>query len=230
MLRSRTSRGFDVARLSNAVSRPGIDPRIWVSYAVLTSDPYIETIEGQEDIVADVLLLPSQQELTARVGAIYAGFGFGLYCPLYKDDEVLIAAPSGDPDEGLVILQRMWSPAAIPPDQAVRTPEDVTLVVQEGKNLRLMVQGGGNVILAVETGKVYLGAETSTEPAAKGQTLKGYLESIKSKFDSHVHVSAAAGAPTGTPIATFTPPDPPGAPVSFPEVPAALLATTTEVK
>lgn len=230
MFRSRVTSGIDVARLSNAVSRPGIDPRVWVSYGVLDSEPYIETVNGQEDIVVDVTLLPTLQEETARVGAIYAGNGFGLYCPLHEGDEVLIAAPSGDPDEGLVVVQRLWSPAAVPPDAVISNPEDVTLVVQEGKNLRLMVQGGGNVILAVETGKVYLGAETSTEPAAKGQTLKDYLESIKGKFDSHVHLSSAEGTPTGTPIATFTPPDPPGAPVSFPAVPAALLATTTEVK
>lgn len=217
MLRSRVTSGIDVGRLSNAVSRPGIDPRVWVSYGVLLSEPYIETIEGREDIIVDVLLLPTMQEETARVGAIYAGGGYGFYCPMHVDDEVLIAAPSGDPDEGLVVVQRLWSPAAVPPDAVIEHPEDVTLVVQEGKNLRLTVQGGGNVVLAVDTGKIYLGSEQSTEPAAKGQTLKSYLESVVSAFASHTHPSA----PTG-------PPSPPS--TGLPNPSDALLSTTTEVK
>jgi len=144
MLRSRVTRGIDVARLSNAVARPGIDPRIWVSYAYLLSEPYIETVEGRQDIVADVMLVPSMQEETARVGAIYAGNGFGFYCPLHAEDEVLVVAPSGDPDAGLVIMQRLWSPADPPPQEVINNPEDVTLVVEEGKNLRLTVKGAGS--------------------------------------------------------------------------------------
>lgn len=229
MLRSRVTRGIDVARLSNAVARPGIDPRIWVSYAYLLSEPYIETVEGRQDIVADVMLVPSMQEETARVGAIYAGNGFGFYCPLHAEDEVLVLAPSGDPDAGLVITQRLWSPADPPPQEVIDNPEDVTLVVEEGKNLRITVKGDGNVVLAVDTGKIYLGAAESTEPAAKGQSLKSYLESIKSAFDGHAHTTTEVGLPTSTPTNVYIPPAPP-VPATFPAPTDALLATTTEVK
>lgn len=157
----------DMARLANALSIPGIDPRIWVSYAYLTSEPYIETVEGREDIVADIVLLPSQQEETARVGAIYAGNGFGFYCPLHAEDEVLVVAPSGDPDEGLVITQRLWSPADPPPQEVIDNPEDVTLVVEEGKNLRLHVLGAGNVVLSAEEGKIKLGGEDAEKGVAR---------------------------------------------------------------
>lgn len=218
MLRSRVTRGIDVARLSNAVARPGIDPRIWVSYGTLLSDPYIEDKDGRQDVIVDVMLLPSMQEETARVGAIYAGNGFGFYCPLHKEDEVLVLAPSGDPDEGLVIAQRLWSPADPPPTELKDHPEDVTLIVEPEKNLRITVKGEGNVILAVDTGKIYLGSAEQTEPAAKGQSLKTYLESIQSAFNGHTHISGEVGTPTLTPSTAFSAPT------------NALLATTTEVK
>lgn len=205
MLRSRVISGIDTERLANAVSRPGIDPRIWISYAVLMTEPYVETTEGQQDVVADVMLLPSGMIETARVSAIYAGNGFGLYAPLHIDDEVLVLAPSGDPDEGMVITQRLWSPADLPPVELAENTEDVLLVVETDKNLRIKTLGAGNVILAVDTGKVFLGAETGTEPAAKGTSLKGYLDSLVTSIQTHIHVVQAgpfsgSAAPTTTPI------------------------------
>ena len=213
----------DLGRLANAVSRPGIDPRIWVSYATVTSEPYIETDEGVEDIFVDVRLHPSEQLETARVGTIYAGDGFGFYTPLHQDDEVLIGAPSGDPDEGLVVIQRLWSPFAVPPPEVVENPEDVTLVVQEGKNVRIVamgggdliidtvdgsgvsinVQGDGNVNLNVDQGKVYLGSEGATRGVARldDTTLNGTLEL------SAVAVPPVPPAPPGVVLnLTYTPP------------------------
>lgn len=167
MLRSRVTTSIDMGRLSNAVSRPGIDPRVWVSYAVLTSAPYLETVDGEQDIVVDIQLMPTGEEETARVGAIYAGNGFGLYAPLYEGDEVLICAPSGDPDEGMVVMQRLWSPAAVPPQTVYDNPDDVTLVVKEGQNLRLKMLGAGTAYITAEDGKVVLGEETATRGVAR---------------------------------------------------------------
>lgn len=203
MLRSRVTTGIDVNRLAAAVSRPGIDPRVWVSYAVCTSEPVIETRNGLQDVLVDVLLLPSGQPETARIGALYAGNGFGFYAPLHKDDEVLVCAPSGDPDEGLVVTQRLWSPADPPPDALTDYPDDVTLVVEKDKALRLNVSGGG---------KVYIGANDGTEPVALGQTLKDHLDALKTYIDTHQHPTAASG-----------PPSPPTAPSpTVPDVRAAL--------
>lgn len=178
MLRSRVTRGLDVTRLANAVSRPGIDPRIWVSYAVLQTEPFVDERPGKQGVFADVQLLPSGVMDTARVGAIYAGNGFGLYAPLHKDDEVLVCAPSGDPDEGLVIVQRLWSTSDPQPAQVAQTPEDVTLVVEPDKNLRLTVQGSGNVYITAAGGKVVLGEESATRGVARLEdaTVNGTLE------------------------------------------------------
>jgi hypothetical protein len=158
MLRSRVTTTPDLGRLANAVARPGIDPRVWVSYAILTSDPVIEMRDGQQDVFVDLLLLPTQEASTARVGVAYAGNGFGFYTPLHKDDEVLVVAPSGNPDEGLVVTQRLWSPADPPPEALTTYPTDVLLVVETDKSLRINVAGGG---------KVYLGDVEATRGAAR---------------------------------------------------------------
>lgn len=147
MLRSRVLTSIDVSRLADAVARPGIDPRTWVSYAVCTSEPYFETTAGQQDCFVDIYLMPSGVQETARVGSIYAGNGFGLWTPLHKDDEVLVCAPSGDPDEGLVVTQRLWSPSDPPPQEAADNADDVVLMVEEGRSVRIGVRGGGTVRL-----------------------------------------------------------------------------------
>jgi hypothetical protein len=85
------------------------------------------------------------------------------------------------------------------------------------------VQGGGNVILAVDTGKVFLGSETGTEAVAKGESLKSYLDGIVSQLNSHVHTSTNVGLPTSN-MQVAAPPT-----VLFGPT-AAILSTTSEVK
>lgn len=210
MLRSRVSSGIDFARLSQAMMRPGIDPRVWVSYAVLKGEPYVDMVDGDQGIFVDLLLLPTQMEATARVGAAYAGNGFGLYMPLHDQDEVLVVAPSGDPNEGLVVTQRLWSPSDPPPQAVADNPTDVTLVVEPGKNLRMNVQGGGNVYLAAQgggntyitadTGKVFLGSADGTRGVARLEdTSQGGTLQITG-------ATVPAPTPTTTLILTYTPP------------------------
>lgn len=221
MLRSRVLSSIDAGRLANAVSRPGIDPRIWVSYAVLVSEPVVDTQPDGMDVIADVMLLPSGMIETARVGALYAGNGFGLYAPLHIDDEVLVVAPSGDPDEGMVITQRFWSPADPPPAAVMNNTQDFTLVVEKDKNLRFSVEGSGNVYLTVDTGKIYLGSPDGTEPATKGDSLKSYLNSLASAIRTHTHAVTAGVVPVGTANPTTT---------SIPSASNAILSSTTQVK
>lgn len=203
MLRSRVTSGVDVTRLSNAVSRPGIDPRIWVSYAVLTTDVYVDNTPGDQGVFANVQLLPSGVQDTARVGAIYAGNGWGLYTPLHKDDEVLVVAPSGDPDEGLVIVQRLWSTSDPQPSEVVQGADDVVLVVEPDKNLRITTKGTGNVYLTAEDGKVILGDADASRGVARldDTTVNGTLSFAV------LPVPPPPATPVATALAlTYTPP------------------------
>jgi phage baseplate assembly protein gpV len=215
----RASTQIDFASLSRALARPGMDPRSWCSLAIVQS----VVVDEAEGVFCDVLLMPSKRRETARLGAAYAGSGWGLYAPPMVDDEVLVSAPSGDPALGLVITSRLWSPADVPPADAATHPEDVLLTVRPDKSLRIKVQGGGNVILAVDTGKVYLGSETDTEPVTKGDSLKAYLDGIVAQLNSHTHIPTAFGSPTG-PMTGSTPP------VTLSGPTTAILSTTSEVK
>jgi hypothetical protein len=215
----RASSQIDFAALGRAMARPGMDPRSWCSLAIVQS----VVVDEAEGVFCDVLLMPSKRRETARLGAAYAGSGWGLYAPPMVDDEVLVSAPSGDPAQGLVITSRLWSPADVPPPDAATHPEDVLLTVRPDKSLRIKVQGGGNVILAVDTGKVFLGSETGTEAVAKGESLKSYLDGIVDQLNGHTHTSAAAGVVTSTMQLSVDPTVLVG-PTS------AILSTTSEVK
>ena len=145
--RGRVGTSPDMERMSAALRSPGIDPRIWVSYAIVT-DIFFDAKDG---VFADITLMPSQDEDTARVGALYAGNGWGLYFPIEVDDEVVVMAPSGDPNEGLVILPRRWSAADKPPGAIGRNPTDAVLVMKPGASLRIVTSDGGKVVLGEET-------------------------------------------------------------------------------
>jgi len=139
----RASSQIDFAAMGRALARPGMDPRSWCSLAIVQS----VVVDEAEGVFCDVLLMPSKRRETARLGAAYAGSGWGLYAPPMVDDEVLVSAPSGDPAQGLVITSRLWSPADVPPADAATHPEDVLLTVRPDKSLRLVVSGGGKVVL-----------------------------------------------------------------------------------
>jgi hypothetical protein len=229
-----------MALLGRAVSRPGIDPRTWISVAYVASEVVVdmETEDGSAGIFVDVVLLPSNMEATARLGASYAGNGFGIYTPLHVDDEVLVVAPSGDPNNGLVITQRLWSASDPPPQEVADNPTDVVMVVEADKNVRLKLQGegsvfldiaegggltlnvvgDGNVQLNVDGGKVFLGESSGTEPAAKATSLKSYLTDLATALAAHTHATAASGPPVA-----------PVFPTPYPSLPE-LAASKVEVK
>jgi phage baseplate assembly protein gpV len=142
----------DVSMIARAIQRPGIDPRAWVSLALVQS-----VVVDTDGAFCDVLLVPSNRLHTARLGAAYAGSGWGLFLPPLVDDEVVVLAPDGDPSAGLVIVSRLWSQVDAPPTEAQANPEDAVLVVQPDKSLRLSVSGGG---------KVYIGGSDGTKAVA----------------------------------------------------------------
>lgn len=238
------SRRIDASRLAGLVSRPGIDPRVHLTFGIVDR----VVVDPQQGVFVDVTLLPHEDSETAVLGVPYAGNGFGMYTPVQEDDTVLLAIPEGDCDYGPVIIARMWSSGDKPFAEMQGTPltgeeagqydpaEKVILrckagtpyeiYVSEGANITIKVEGSGNANVIVDTGKVYLGDITGTEPAARGTTLKSYLDSLKSWADTHMHtyVVALPGTyPTTPPTVGIGVPDP------SPTVPT-ISATKVEVK
>lgn len=189
MLKStRVSRSLDTSRLGQAMARPGMDPRRWVSLAIVEA-VHVDPVEG---VFVDVTLLPQRQTETARLGTEYAGNGFGFYAPLQPEDEVLVEAPSGDPDEGLILSRRLWSPSDPPPAEAVSNKEDVALRVRPGQNIRILVNNGGRAIVGGDEDWAALATRVLEE-----------LNDIRTKFDTHTHIGVStgtgtSGAPTDT--------------------------------
>lgn len=156
--------GTDTRRAGAALAGPGLDTRTWVSLAVITKI----VVDPERGPLADIVLMPSGLEETARIGAVYAGDGFGAWFPPEVEDTVLVEAPSGNPDEGLVISQRLWSKVDKVPATAVDSPGDVLLAIKAGRKLRITVEGEGDAIIAAKgSGKIYLGDSSGTSPVAR---------------------------------------------------------------
>jgi hypothetical protein len=177
--RTRVSPVPDMQRLATALSRPGIDPRIWVSLAIVRG-VQVDPVHG---VFVNVLLMPTQVPVTARLGAEYAGAGFGLYFPLAVNDEVEVTAPSGDPAEGIVVSKRLWSASDVPPQAVSDNPQDAILVVQPGANLRIYVSDGGTVQF-----------NGSSDAMALASLVKADLDKLQETFDTHVHSGVFPGA------------------------------------
>ena len=240
------SRRIDASRLAGLVSRPGIDPRVHLTFGIVDR----VVVDPQQGVFVDVTLLPHEDSETAVLGVPYAGNGFGMYTPVQEDDTILLAIPEGDCDYGPVIIARMWSSGDKPFAEMQGTPltgeeagqydpaEKVILrckagtpyeiYVSEGANITIKVEGSGNANVVVDTGKVYLGDITGTEPATKATTLKSYLDSLKSWADNHGHgyVSPAGAAVTQGPTTMLAPSVPP---LESPAVPT-ISATKVEVR
>ena len=178
----------DVSRIARALQRPGIDPRAWVSLALVQS-----VVVDADGAFCDVLLVPSNRRHTARLAAAYAGSGWGMYAPPQVDDEVVVMAPDGDPSAGLVIVSRVWSRVDAPPTEAQENPEDVVLVVRPDRSLRLSVSGGG---------KVYLGGSDGTKAAAHVDSEITVTLSIADV--ATLGLTSAAGPVTATAPVTLT--------------------------
>lgn len=137
-------RGFgihDVARISEAVSRPGIDPRVFTTLAVVNK--VRATTEG---VYCDVTTIMGVEE-TAALAPDYGGDGYGFYAPIEVGHMVLVAIPEGEYAAGPRVIAHIWDEGDPPPDVVVDHPEDVALVVKPGKTVRIMVSGGGTVLL-----------------------------------------------------------------------------------
>jgi len=200
--RARIGPDINLPDLASALSSPRIDTRLWCSYARVVS-PWLDPKHGY---LADVVLLPSEETDTVRVGTLAATAGFFVYAPLWKNDLVLVVYPEGVTSEGGVIVGKpAWLEADPPPQDVLDNPQDLVVFARPGANARLTVAGNADIILKVDSGKVFLGDESGTEPVALGTTLKNYLDSLKTVLSTHTHAGVTVGAGVTGPSAAVWP-------------------------
>lgn len=154
--------GNDVKRMGEAVSHPGIDPRTWLTLAVV--DAVNVTDHG---VYADITTITGNKEC-AVVAPLYAGPGFGLYTPIYVGAFVVVAHPEGEGNTGGRIIAMTWDKGEPPPPEVMDAPADILLVAQPESNVRIITKGGGNVVLEVrDGGKVLLGGPDADRGVAR---------------------------------------------------------------
>lgn len=204
----RVTRTPDMARLGEALSRPGMDPRSWVKIGV------VEAFHAGEDgVFADVRILPDDYVETCRVGSVYAGPGFGLYADLDAGDEVVVAFPSGDADEGPVVISRTWSASDPPPLEDRGEGPALLLRVKDGARLRIVAVGASVEVLSKADankagGNVSVTADGNATVSAKGDAIvsaeKGAAVSaqgnavVEAGQDARVTASGSVAVQAGT--------------------------------
>jgi len=193
--RTRVGSTIDMVRLSNAVSRPGIDPRIWCSLAFALDESQLDAEHG--DFV-DVKLLPTELEVTARVPQAFAGSGFGSNKGrIHKDDEVVVLFPDGDPAAGGIIVARLWSASDPPPDDVANAPEDIIEVLEDGLNWLTKTQGS-DAKATLESENVRLGDRDATESLILGTSFRSQQQTMDNQLGSQLSTAGgfltAAGA------------------------------------
>jgi hypothetical protein len=218
---------MDTGRLAQAVSRPGIDPRTWVSLAVALGESHVDPAYG---VFVNVQLMPTGEKYTAIVAADYVGPSFGFYTPIHLHDDLIVVIPGGDPRLGVTVVKRLWTAADLPPAEAVLDPTEVMLVVEPDKNLRLKVTGAGKVeidsdaTVTLKAPAVRLGEEAATEQLVLGTTYRGNEDTMITALNTLVAaLNTFAGAITTAIVADLAASAPPVAYV----VPNTLLPICT---
>lgn len=136
-IRSRQNRMPDLGRLVAGIRGPNVDTRLWTVLAYALDDSFVDEEHG---VFVDVKCFPGGEEFTCRVGSEYAGAKFGLYTgSIKKDDELEISIPLGDPAEGPIVSRRLWSAADPPPELVKDHPDDIVLVLEKDRSLRVKI-------------------------------------------------------------------------------------------
>lgn len=155
----------DIGRLAQALARPGIDTRTWISLGYACDESVTDKDHGE---FVDVCLLPSNRTVTCRISQPYAGAGFGKRDgQIHKDDEVVVVFPDGDPAAGGVVVCRFNSASDLPPAEWSEDGKqgDLFLNIEKDKSLNLRLTG--------ENGKVDVTTESDVTTTSAGNvTLK----------------------------------------------------------
>lgn len=176
----------DVAKVANAVSRPGIDPRKFVDLGIVTAVDV-----SASGVHVDVTTTDGVEE-TAEVSPPYGGPGYGLHLPIDLDRTAVIAMPDGVYDSGARVIGTVWDSGDPPPPEVLANPDDVVLVVKPGQSVRIIVSGGGDAVIeARDGGIVAIGSPGTRVPPLTTNDGSLFLTALQSA------IAAQSGNPPG---------------------------------
>lgn len=165
---------FDHVTMGQAFAGPGMDTRLWISYAIVDvpgdGQGDATTVEFDEDdgqIYVNCQLKPSDVPLRCRLGQLTAGSGEAFYFPFCGGEEVLVMVPDGNLMAGGVIVCRFNNKYdGFPFDSVgggdpktnsaavwrVRTP----LTIESGASVQIRSAAAGAMLLLSGLGNVTL--------------------------------------------------------------------------
>lgn len=206
----------DTASMGRGVSYPGIDPRLWISLAVVTE----LGVDPANGVYADVQLIPSGDLQTCRVGIAYGGPGYGAWFPLAKDDLVVVLFPRGDPAEGPVITSRLWSGSDPPPRELATAngddpPTQPVIVVGEGQTVRIVCRPGATVEVVGDS------PASAADPVTLSAPNDSNWQRLADALAAWTPVPTDGGLALRTILTSFLGLPPPGTPPAPPTPPLA---------
>lgn len=183
-VRSGTKVGFslDAGKVGAAVSRPGIDPRVWFAEGVVATigdegevndadpDAVISAPEGRE---ADVVLLPELEHyVTCRIPS--GGPQSTEDWPIGPGDHVALAFPGGDGASGAILLAVLNSAADRLPVEGGRPmfQHDRRLIWARDVPIDLRAGSGPGRLVLTQSGQVLAGGPDATEQAVQGTSYR----------------------------------------------------------
>jgi hypothetical protein len=107
-LQQRGHGRVDVERIAEAVSRPGIDPRAWITLARTEAGSDARRYDPDNGWIVDAVAYGSAvhgNSLPCRVASAWPGLaGYGEFRPPADDEEIVVVLPGGDPDEDPIAI------------------------------------------------------------------------------------------------------------------------------
>ena len=214
---------IDIGRMRPPI--PGSDPRCWCSLAIVLD----LGVDPENNVYADVEMIPSGDRGTASIGGAYRGRQFGAWFPILKDDVVLVLFPRGDPAEGPVIVASLWSGSDPPPTElgaaGADPPTTPVIVVGEGQTVRVICRPGATVEVVGDS------PTSAADPVTLSTPNDSNWSRLAQALAAWVPVPLDGGAALRTTLTAFlgladppTPPDvpvPPAEPALWPQPTAA---------
>lgn len=224
----------DTGAIGAAFARPGMDTRVWLSFAVVTKVRY-----DPAGMLADLSLLPSGAEETCLIGSQFARPRSGSWRPIGVGDTIVVGYPDGDPMSGPVLITRIHVASDPPPEEFAAgtdvlesgndaATDDMVDRVPDGATYRIVAKEGANVRIEVSgSGKVEVVSTGSSTVEVKSETAV-IIDSPDARIGNGGGAKRIAGV--GDLVTVVIPPmvvNVAGVPVPVPVVPATGLPTPT---
>lgn len=179
-----------------------------VSFDTQTGKAAIQP-EVQSKLTGEFVSLPQINNVPIM---FFRAGGFRITLPVKKDDKVLILFTERSIDRWLEdgqdsgprqththnLSDAIAIPGVYPFSDVPPFDSNDAVVGKEDGSVEVRLKPDGEAVIKGKT--VKLGSDAASQPFVLGNILNTFLNSFKSIFDAHTHISASPGLPTAIPV------------------------------